>query len=100
MASRRLNSWRSGSPLSPVRLAYVATNSTERLSFVSLQTSSQLARIVRLAARPSLFLDMPYGVVIEIHLSRDLTEGETIQVALAQAGATTYYPPQPIDDSR
>ena len=93
------NSWQAGSPEQPVRLAYVATNSTERLSFVSLQSAAHPENIVRLASRPSRFDDMPYGVVVELYLAKDIEEGETVYLALAQAGATTYYPPQQIDDA-
>jgi hypothetical protein len=41
---------------------------------------------------------MPDGVVVEVHLTRDLASGETIYLSLAQAGATGYFPPQPIAD--
>jgi hypothetical protein len=43
---------------------------------------------------------MPYGLVVEVHLAQELAEGEAIYLSLAQAGATTYYPPQQIDDGK
>jgi len=91
------NSWPTGDPAQPVRLAYIATNSTQRLSFVSLQSSADT--VIRIVSRPAHFDDMPYGVVIELYLTRDIAEGEAIYLSLAQAGATTYYPPQQIDDA-
>jgi hypothetical protein len=42
---------------------------------------------------------MPYGVVIEVYVAKDLAEGDAVHVALAHAGATMYYPPQRIDDA-
>ncbi len=84
------NSWQAGPPQQPVRTAYIATNSTQRVAFISLQN----------AKNPSYFPDMPYGLVIELHLTNDLAAGETIYLSLAQAGATAYYPPQPIDDAK
>jgi hypothetical protein len=89
------NSWQAGSPDKPVRLAYIATDSTERMSFCSLQAG---ASVLKVGSRPSNFGDMEYGVVVEVYLSADLGEGETVWLALAQAGATTYFPPQQIDD--
>ncbi len=94
------NSWQAGSHEKPVRLAYVATNSTERLSFCSLQSATDAGKVVQVASRPAKFDDMPYGVVVELHLTADLGDGEVVLLALAQAGATTYYPPQQIDDAR
>jgi hypothetical protein len=94
------NSWANGpsggQPGELVRLAYIATNSSERLSFVSLQSAP--SKVLRVASRPSKFDDMPYGLVVEVHLAQDLAEGEAIHLALAQAGATAYYPAQQIDD--
>ena len=92
------NSWSTGSDALPILLAYVATDSADRISFVSLQTAPRVEDVLCIACRPSRLEDMPYGVVIEVHLARRLTESETVHVVLAQAGATTYYPPQPIDD--
>jgi hypothetical protein len=92
------NSWQSGAADHPVRLAYIATNSTQRLSFVSLQSATHPANILRVTSRPSHFDDMPYGVVVEVYLTKDLEEGEAVHLSLAHAGATTYYPPQQIDD--
>ncbi len=94
------NSWPAGSAALTVRTAFIATNSTERLSFVSLHGGPVTSRVVGVASRPSFFMDMPFGVVIELHLAGDLNEGETVQIALAQAGATTYYPPQQIADAQ
>jgi hypothetical protein len=97
-----LNSWPAfaqvGAPV--VRLAYIATNSTQRLSFVSLQSAAHAQRVLRVASRPPNFEDMPYGLVVEVHLAQDIAEGETVHLALAQAGATTYFPPQQIDDAK
>ena len=81
-----------------VRRAYIATNSTQRLSFVTLQSAAHMANIVRVASRPSLFDDMAYGLVVEVYLTHDIAEGDAIHLSLAHAGATTYYPPQQIDD--
>ncbi len=92
------NSWLTGSDALPVLLAYIATDSAERLSFVSLQTAPRVEDVLCIAGRPSRLHDMPYGLVIEVHLARRLEDAETVYVSLAQAGATIYYPPQPIDD--
>lgn len=89
------NSWLAGTSEKPVRLAYIATNSTERLSFVSLQSG---AKVIGVASRPSKFADLQHGLVVELSLIADLAEGETAWLAVAQSGATTYYPPQEIDD--
>ncbi len=94
------NSWPMGEGDKLRRLAYIATNSTQRLSFVSLQTATHPAHVLRVASRPSHFDDMPYGVVIELYLSRDLEAGDAVHLSLAHAGATTYYPPQQIDDGK
>ncbi len=94
------NSWQTGTATLPAYYAYIATNSTQRLSFVSLQNAVRDQDVVVVASRPSYFDDMPYGVVIEVYLARPLAEGETVYLSLAQAGATTYYPPQPIDDTK
>jgi hypothetical protein len=93
------NSWHSGEGDRHVRLAYIATDSKERLSFVSLQSATRLGEVLGIASRPSHFDDMPYGVVIEVYVAKDLAEGDAVQLALAHAGATTYYPPQRIDDA-
>jgi hypothetical protein len=81
-----------------VRLAYIASNSTQRLSFVSLQSATHPADVLRVASRPSRFDDLPEGLVIEVYLAKDLVEGDAVHLSLAQAGATIYYPPQQIDD--
>ncbi len=81
-----------------VRLAYIASNSTQPLSFVSLQSAAHPANVLRVASRPSRFDDLPEGLVVEVYLATDLGEGETVHLALAQAGASSYYPPQQIDD--
>jgi hypothetical protein len=94
------NSWLGGTPELPVRSAYIATNSTQRLSFVSLQTATQPASVLRIASRPAFFPDMPYGAVVELFLTRDLAPADTVYVSLAQTGATIYFPPQPIDDAK
>jgi len=92
------NSWAVAIPGQIVRLAYIATDSAERVSFVSLQSATHAEDVLRVMSRPARLEGMSYGVVIEVHLASDIAEGETIDVALAQAGATTYYPPQQIDD--
>ncbi len=94
------NSWQAGTPEKPVRFAYVATNSTQRLAFVSLQNAKFPDRVLKVATRTSYFQDMPYGMVVELYLTQDLGPGETVYVSLAQVGATSYYPPQPIDDAK
>jgi hypothetical protein len=93
-----LNSWPTTAAKHIVRLAYIATNSTERISFVTLQSAPHPQHILRLASRPSNFEDMPYGVVVEVHLAQDIGADESICLSLFQAGATTYYPPQQVDD--
>lgn len=94
------NSWQSGAPQQPVRTAYIATNSTQRIAFVSLQVVKNPHQVLHVLTRPSYLADMPYGLVVELHLTTDLAPGETIFLSLAQAGATAYYPPQPIDDAK
>jgi hypothetical protein len=93
------NSWLFATDAGQVRLAYIATNSTERLSFVSLHSATHPGDVLRVASRPARFDDMPHGVVIEVYLAKDLEEGGSVHLALAHAGATTYYPPQQIDDA-
>jgi len=93
------NSWPSESDGTIVRLAYIATDSTERLSFVSLQSATHPAHVLHIASRPSRFDDMPYGVVVEVYLAQDIAGADTVTLALAHAGATVYYPPQEIDDT-
>ena len=83
-----------------LRLAYIATNSTQRIAFVSVQAGGRSAILISVATRPSLFADLPYGIVVELRLAVPLAAGETILLTFAQAGATKYYPPQPIDDRR
>ncbi len=94
------NSWQNNAPGAIVLLAYIATNSTQRFSLVSLQYAPRVGDVILVASRASHFDDMPYGVVIEVYLKQPLAEGESVMVSLAQAGATTYYPPQPIDDTK
>jgi len=93
------NSWPTGAER-PVRLAYIATNSTDRLSFISLHSAPSAEKVERLVSRPAKFDDMPDGLVVELHLASEIVAGETIHLALAQAGATTYFPPQQIDDGQ
>jgi hypothetical protein len=95
-----LNSWPNAEAKHIVRLAYIATNSTERVSFVSLQSAIHPQHVLRLASRPSNLEDMPYGVVVEVHLAQDIAADESISLSLFQSGATTYYPPQQVDDSQ
>ena len=92
------NAWQTGSAEEPVYLAYIATNSTQSLSFVSLQIAGSPQGVRRIASRRSFSQDYQYGVVIELYLSQPLAAGQAVYVTLAQAGATTYYPPQPIQD--
>jgi len=94
------NSWQGGTAGRPVRYAYVATNSTQRVAFVSLQNARNPHRVIGAATRLSYLQDMPYGVVVELYLTEDLAPGETVYLSLAQVGATSYYPPQPIDDTK
>src|SRR5580698_5247173 len=84
-----LNSWPTGAPDQPIRLTYIATNSSQPLSFVSLRSAAQAPHVLRIASRPSHFDDMTYGLVVEVHLAQDIAEGQTIYISLAQAGATT-----------
>ena len=92
------NSWQSGTAEEPVYLAYIATNSTQSLSFVSLQSAGFPQGVRRITSRRSFSPDYQYGVVLELSLSQTLAPGQAVYVTLAQAGATTYYPPQPIQD--
>ena len=94
------NSWQAGPPQQPVRTAYIATNSTQRVAFISLQNAKNPHQVLHVLTRPSYFPDMPYGLVVELHLTNDIAPGETIFLSLAQSGATAYYPPQPIDDAK
>ena len=93
------NSWGLERDGKTVRLAYVATDSTDPLSFVTLQGSTPAGQVKQVRSRPTLYDDMPHGVVVELYLADDLKDGEAVQVTLAQAGATTYFPPQQIDDT-
>jgi hypothetical protein len=93
------NSWKTGTDTQAVRYAYIATDSTQQMSFVALQSASHPERVSGLASRPSRFADMESGVVIELYLVEDLAADEVVHVALAHAGASVYYPPQPIDDA-
>lgn len=92
------NTWQTGTAEEPVYFAYVATNSTQSLSFVSLQVAARPSTVLRLASRRSFVSEYQYGVVIEVYLSQKMEEGEAIFLSLAQSGATTYFPPQPIED--
>jgi hypothetical protein len=92
------NTWRVSTSAGFTYCAYIATNSAQRLSFLTLHTASRPDAILRVASRPAGFPDMPYGVVIELHLAEELQPGESIFLSLAQSGATTYFPAQPIDD--
>ena len=94
------NSWQAGTAGVPVLMAYIATNSKEPLSFVSLHTAGCMSEVLGVASRPSHLDDMPYGVVIEICMGKPLEAGQTVEIALAQVGASVYYPPQPIDDAK
>lgn len=82
----------------PVYLAYVATNSTQSVSFISLHSASAGVELLSLGSRRSYSPDYQYGVVLEVRLGQLLEDTEAVHVTLAQAGATTYYPPQPIQD--
>ncbi len=92
------NSWETGTPAGIVYYAFVATNSTMGLSFVSLQTASKPEHVLRLASRPAFKRDFQHGVVVEVYTSAPLGEGEAVYVYLAQAGATVYFPAQAIED--
>ena len=92
------NSWKSEVAGQPVRLSYIATDSAQRLSFVSLQSATHIDAVLRIASRPSHFEDLADGVVIEVHLSRDLEPGDAVHLSLGHSGANIYYPPQQIDD--
>ena len=81
-----------------VYLAYVATNSTQAASFVSLQGAANGVEVRSLAGRRSYSPDYQYGVVLVLSLADKLETGQSVHVMLAQSGATTYYPPQPIQD--
>ncbi len=94
------NSWQTSAQGAILLLAYIATNSTQRFSLISLQNAPRVGDVILLASRASYFDDMPYGLVVEVYLKQPLAEGESVLVSLAQAGATTYYPPQPIDDTK
>ena len=92
------NSWQTGTDAAPVYLAYVATNSTQSASFVSLQSATPPVSVLRVSSRRSFSQDYQYGVVVELSLGAPLEGGQAVYVMLAQSGATTYYPPQPIQD--
>ncbi len=92
------NTWRSGTNSSPVYLAYVATNSTQTASFVSLHSAAAGAEVLSIASRRSYSPDYQYGVVLELRLAEHMADMQTVHLTLAQCGATTYYPPQPIQD--
>jgi hypothetical protein len=93
------NSWRAGSDCEAIRFAYVATNSSEPLSFVSVHSATHPDRVAGCASRPSRLAEMSFGVVIELYLMADLAEGDEVRLALAHAGASIYYPAQPIDET-
>ncbi len=92
------NSWLGGQGDNHIYLAYIATNSTQALSLVSLHSTAGAAGVRRLSSRRSYSPDYQYGVVVEITLDQRFTPGQSVHITLAQAGATTYYPPQPIQD--
>lgn len=92
------NSRLSAEASNPVYLAYIATNSTQPVSFVSLQRPAMGIEVRALSARQSYSPDYQYGVVLEVQLSKELAAGQSVHVTLAQSGATIYYPPQPIQD--
>ncbi len=92
------NSWLTDDGGSARYLAYIASDSTQQASFVSLNSNSGGAEVLSLAARSSYSPEYRYGVVLEVLLTRELPPGQAVHVTLAQAGATTYYPPQPIQD--
>ncbi len=81
-----------------VYLAYIATNSTQAVSLVSLHSTTGGVEVRSLAGRRSYSPDYHYGVVLELTLERQFQAGQSVHVTLAQAGATTYYPPQPTQD--
>lgn len=91
------NSWGVAAAAGMRYVAYVATNSTQELSFASLQSVSGTVDVTGVAARASYSADYQYGVVVEVFVTREMRADETVHVALGQAGATTYYPPQPIE---
>jgi hypothetical protein len=92
------NSWETGTAGTPVYVAFVATNSTLSLSFVSLQTASAGVAVARLASRPAFKRDYQHGVVVEVHTAAPLEEGQAVYFYLAQSGATVYFPAQAIED--
>ena len=92
------NSWLLQASGELMRMAYVATDSKERFSLAVLQSATRPRQVTQVFSRPALDEALPHGVVIELHLSEDLKEEDQVQIALAQAGATTYFPPQQIDD--
>ncbi len=94
----RENSWLTGTAELPVRFAFVATDSTVDLSFLSMQTATHPKSVIRLASRPAFIPGYEHGAVIEVYLSADLADREAVYVHFAQAGATVYFPAQPIGD--
>ena len=62
------NSWPSTVAGDTIRMAYIASNSADQLSFVSLRSATRATHV--------------------------------LSIAVAPAGATTYYPPQQIDDTQ
>ena len=92
------NCWRTSNGAGNLYMAYIATNSTQALSFVSLHSSAAGAEVRGVASRRSYSPDYQYGVVVELTLEHRFEPGQSVHLTLAQAGATTYYPPQPIQD--
>ena len=92
------NSWLGSNGEENRYLAYIATNSTQALSFVSLHSSAGSTTVRKLSSRRSYSPDYQYGVVVEFVLDREFMPGQSVHITLAQAGATTYYPPQAIQD--
>ena len=81
-----------------VRLAYIATDSAMPLAFVSADAGPVLPKLLALGTRPARFEEMESGLVLEMVFAEPLLAGETLLLSFTQAGATIYYPPQPIDD--
>lgn len=94
------NTWLSSQPGDEIALykAYIATNSTESISLTSLRVATAGVAVLGLGSRPSYSADYQYGVVLELRLASPFAGNQAVHLTLAQAGATTYYPPQPIQD--
>lgn len=92
------NSWLSSTEVQHLYLAYIATNSTQALSIVSMHSIAGGADVRSVSSRRSFSPDYQFGVVVELTLEHGFAPGQSVHITLAQAGATTYYPPQPIQD--